>query len=419
MNVVVVVARGLRADMLGCYGNLWISTPNLDALAASGVLFDAHFADRADPAGAWRSWLTGRYRFADAEAEYAGEAFHLLEQLAAKGVATCLVRDVRGPSEEPVGWDRVVSVASTEDEEPLDQPLVAAEKALKKLAKQDGWLLWIELATLLPPWNAPADFLESYFQPEAAEADAYDDEEDEEEEDEDEEEPFEEEMERIEPLPGPKLGPADASDDDLYYRLQSTYAAAVSYLDAGIGLVLEKVRALCDDTLFLVTSDVGLPLGERGIVGVDGSAAHEELIHLPLLVRLPGDAEAGRRVAGLTQAVDLAPTLAEAFGLHAPDSHGRSLWQLLRGTAEHVRAYAVARAVGWCVRTPLWAILLPPAETGRKPQLFVKPDDRSEVNDVAQHYLEWVEYLERLLRDFVEVTKRQGPLDVPALDEVV
>ena len=36
--------------------------------------------------------------------------------------------------------------------------------ALEKLAKRDGWLLWIEFATVLPPWDTPVDFQESYFQ---------------------------------------------------------------------------------------------------------------------------------------------------------------------------------------------------------------------------------------------------------------
>ena len=120
-------------------------------------------------------------------------------------------------------------------------------------------------------------------------------------------------------------------------------------------------------------------------------------------------------MTGLTQSIDLAPTLAEAFGLHAPDTHGRSLWPLLRGEVEKVRDYAVAAAVGLCLRTPEWALLLPPAETGRKPQLFVKPEDRGEVNDVAQHHHEWVEYLEQLLREFVTATRRPGSLEAPAL----
>ncbi len=319
---------------------------------------------------------------------------------------------------EPAEWDRVVTVESAEGEEPLDQPLTAAEKTLNKLAKNERWLLWVELATLLPPWETPADFQQSYFG-----AEEHDEEDEEDGEDGDEEirhtDPEDVVPEQVEPLPQPTLGQVDPSDDERYNRLQSTFAAAVSYLDAGIGLLLEKVRELGDDTLVVVTSDGGFPLGEHGVVGLEGSPPHDELIHVPLLVRLPDGAEAARRVEGLTQAVDVAPTIGEAFGAPVPDTHGRSLWPLLRGEAEKVRDYAVAGGTGLCLRTPDWALVVPPAETGRKPQLFVKPEDRSEVNDVVQHRLEWAEYLERLLGEFVAATHRPGALEAPALREPV
>ena len=40
VNVVVVTLDTLRADRLGCYGSTAVATPNLDALAASGVVFE-------------------------------------------------------------------------------------------------------------------------------------------------------------------------------------------------------------------------------------------------------------------------------------------------------------------------------------------------------------------------------------------
>src|SRR4051794_9357615 len=109
MKVVVVVARGLRADLLGCYGNLWVSTPTLDALAADGVAFDAHFADRADPAGARAAWRSGLHRLPDAAAPPA--AFDLLAALSAAGVRTVLVTDGGRAPEAAfhAGWERVVT----------------------------------------------------------------------------------------------------------------------------------------------------------------------------------------------------------------------------------------------------------------------------------------------------------------------
>jgi hypothetical protein len=70
----------------------------------------------------------------------------------------------------------------------------------------------------------------------------------------------------------------------------------------------------------------------------------------------------------------------------------------------------------WMLRTPEWSFLLP-VQSPRPPQLFVKPDDRWEVNNVYQHHLEYAEGLERTLRAFVETTGRPGPLQIPDLPE--
>jgi hypothetical protein len=74
------------------------------------------------------------------------------------------------------------------------------------------------------------------------------------------------------------------------------------------------------------------------------------------------------------------------------------------------------------LRTPEWAFLLPvaegPAGPPGRPQLYVKPDDRWEVNDVLQHHLDLAEHLEQVLRGFVEATHRPGPLEPPQLRDI-
>src|SRR5205823_3811944 len=154
---------------------------------------------------------------------------------------------------------------------------------------------------------------------------------------------------------------------------------------------------------------------------------HEEVLHLPLLVRWPGGAEPGLRLAGLTQPVDFLPTLLDLFGLPLPEVHGYSLLPLLRGEKEAVRSYACAglqigRAIEWALRSPDWAFLLPvqpePGDPPRASQLYVKPDDRCEVNNVRQHHLELAEHLEQVLNGFVAATRRPGPLEPPALEDL-
>src|SRR5262249_36958033 len=153
MNVLVVTARGLQAGALGPYGNPWIDTPALDALAAEGVVFDWHFADAADAAGPRRAWRSGRYHLPPAEGPPPTGEPDLLLHLRQKGVSTQLIvggsRPV--PSGFDAGWDRVVVVPPEGEGTPLERTLEEARSALSRLRKRDGWLLWVELATPLPP----------------------------------------------------------------------------------------------------------------------------------------------------------------------------------------------------------------------------------------------------------------------------
>ena len=62
MNVIVVVCNSLHLGFLGAYGNAWIETPNLDRLAAEGVVFDHHFPENLTTLPTRRSWWTGPLR---------------------------------------------------------------------------------------------------------------------------------------------------------------------------------------------------------------------------------------------------------------------------------------------------------------------------------------------------------------------
>ncbi len=420
MKAVVVIARGLQLGALGCYGNPWIDTPALDGLAAEGVVFDQHFADAADPAGARRAWRSGRYHLpGPTSAHESCSTPDLLDSLRSQRIRTCLIADNSQPIPNgfATGWDEVERVTAEEETTTLEATLEAAGAALLRLEQRDNWLLWIELTTPLPPWNVPEEYQAPYFTEEPIE---------------DEDEQAEEEEQASEPLtPLTEIasGPVDPDDDYLYLSIQTSFAAAVTYLDAGIGQLLEALAGVegGDEVLILVTTDIGQNLGEHGIVGPVRPWLHAQVVHLPLLVRLPRRAEAGRRVDALTQAVDLAATLADWFHAPLPDAHGRSLLPLVRGETETIRPYAcaglqVGESIEYALRTPEWAFLLPQQvcseDAPRMPRLYVKPDDRWEMNDVLQHHQELAEQLEKTLRDFVTATSQPGPLQVPPLPEL-
>jgi arylsulfatase A-like enzyme len=401
MKCLVLVLRGLRPAFVGSYGHEWPATPALDRLAAEGIVFDRHIADCPDAAGARRSWRSGCYHFPRANGPVGplveADLIHILRQ---HDFMTALVTDGSRPGipEFATGWERVTVSPATGEGSPLERSLEAAFVSIKKLARRDRWLVWFELATLLPPWNLPDEFRDKYFDATASAEDDGDEE------------------TLLEPLVDPAAESPSTTEEKTLERLIRTYAGAVAYLDAGIELLLEELdkRKIIDDLLLVVTADCGLPLGEHGIIGAERSCLHSERVHLPLLLRLPGGAEAGRRIPALTQAIDLMPTLLDAFAIPRPPMHGHSLLPLVRGEVVQVRDYAcsgLGEGLAWRLQTPEWSLVVP--GEGVPPRLYVQPDDPWEVNDLRQKHLELTERLEQTLRDFLATAARRGPLVLP------
>ena len=109
-----------------------------------------------------------------------------------------------------------------------------------------------------------------------------------------------------------------------------------------------------------------------------------------------------------------------------PDAHGYSLLPLLHGKVKRLRDYAIAGLLAdgkaeWALRTQEWSFHLPAAspagEDNRRALLYVKPDDRWEVNEVRKHHLEWTDRLEHTLKTFVEATRHAGPFQPPRLSD--
>jgi hypothetical protein len=408
MKLLVLVLRGLQAGAIGPYGNRWIDTPTLDALAAGGVVFDWHLAAHPDRQGAAHAWRSGCFRFPQAS-EPASPQPDLLSVLAANNVSTHLILDAPRQDDFTSGWSSVVTT------EGMKSALANARQAVDGLTGDTSGLVWVELSGLLPPWRIPERFVEPYFTAPAPE----EEEEDEDEEDEEEDEPAieesseeEEEEVPLEPIFAPAIGEIE-EDDDVILSLQTTYAAAVTWVDSALAGLL---GTLADDVAVLLTADHGQALGEHLVVGPVRPWLYEELVHVPLLLYGPGW-RAGHRVGALTQSVDLAPTLAELFAVRLENAHGQSLLPLLGLEERKLYDYAcmglqVGDKAAWALRTPEWSLLLP-LEAGAEPLLYVKPDDRCEVNNVAQHHIEQADALAKTLRAFVAATAAPGPLVPP------
>lgn len=115
-------------------------------------------------------------------------------------------------------------------------------------------------------------------------------------------------------------------------QLEALYDAEISYHDVHFDRIMDGLarRGLADDTLVVVTADHGEEFWDHDSVG-HGHSLYEELLHVPLFVRWPGQAGA-RRIAGPAGLVDVVPTVFDALGEELPAGlEGRSLAGRLRG----------------------------------------------------------------------------------------
>jgi uncharacterized protein len=120
--------------------------------------------------------------------------------------------------------------------------------------------------------------------------------------------------------PPPVPAPLGASTQE---RLHARYLAAVHYVDALVGRVLDDLerRKLLEHTVVIITSDHGMEFAENGLGFTGhGTSFSEYQLHSPLLVRWPGGPPPGR-VVRRTSHNDVAPTLlVNAFGCTNPPS---------------------------------------------------------------------------------------------------
>jgi choline-sulfatase len=109
------------------------------------------------------------------------------------------------------------------------------------------------------------------------------------------------------------------------------YNGDIAYVDAIVGKLLDYLRSqgLYDNSLIAVAADHGESLGEHGEL-THSIFLYDSTIHVPLLVKLPGNRFVGKRVNATASLVDLAPTVLEGLGQTPPPAmQGRSLLPLI------------------------------------------------------------------------------------------
>lgn len=98
-------------------------------------------------------------------------------------------------------------------------------------------------------------------------------------------------------------------------RYANAYDGEIAAADAAVGQFIEKLKLLgvYDRAVIVLLSDHGEGLGDHG-EGEHGVFLYREVLHVPLIVKLPSSRKAGETVAGPVQLIDVAPTIAALTG---------------------------------------------------------------------------------------------------------
>ncbi len=200
-----------------------------------------------------------------------------------------------------------------------------------------------------------------------------------------------------------KLGRLRLRDRDKEH-LEALYDGEITYHDAHFRSVLEGLsrRGLADSTMVVVTSDHGEEFWDHGSVG-HGHSVYEELLHVPLFVRLPG-LRSGR-VTAPVGLVDVVPTIMEALGLPiAQEVSGRSFLHELDGYGSTGPRVTVSGFMdNWRTATNgRWKLVLRPR---RPPRLYDLQEDPRERADIAHDRPVTIRWLREQMALRLEATR--------------
>lgn len=206
------------------------------------------------------------------------------------------------------------------------------------------------------------------------------------------------------------LKPEEAKmDDNLKRQAIQAYFAAITFMDAQLGRVLDAVErlGLKDNTIIVMTSDHGYHMHEHGLW--QKRTLFEESTRVPLFVAVPGMAHKGTATNAIVEMIDIYPTLVELCGFQPPaDLDGTSFVPVLENPAHPGKEAAITEVTrmvrkqtvfGFSVRTPRWRYT--EWDEGREGrELYDHENDPAEMHNLANRaeYSKIVEELSNFLR---------------------
>lgn len=317
-NIVIVSIDTLRADHLGLYGYERNTSPRLDAIAKNAITFDRARAPRGLTWPSLVSMFTSLYpkssnvrRNGDLLADDVPTLASLLE--AASYTTAAFLGNACGVFTR----NFAPSFCGTDEE--------VHHQALEWIDQHDGspFLLWVHYKAPHEEYLPPKEFDRFTKRDYVGTATG--------------------KRNYLDRVMLDKKRP-EAEDIEQVIGL---YDGEVLYSDALFGQVWDRLegRGWLDDTIVVFTSDHGEELLQHNNYYYHACSIYDAVLHIPLVMHLPGSSHGGRRISQLVENIDLAPTLLDLVGVAQPAGfEGESMRALLNGDAEAAASFD--RAIG-------------------------------------------------------------------------
>jgi len=392
-NLIILSIDTLRPDHLGLYGYGRPTSPHLDRFALSSVVFDQAVTVHVATAPAHGTVLTGEYPGGHG-IQRNGMALKpgvptLAGTLAEKGFATGAF--VSGWTlQRHTGLDRGFEIYDDDLGPPRNgarrvgsETTAAAVAWLRaKVAAEKNFFLFVHLFEPHWPYDPPARdalrFLPGVYELTTVSKPVH--------------------LDRL--LSVNRLTPAEQQE------YVARYDGEIVVADRLADRLLRELEKLgvAHNTVVVMLSDHGETLFEREWTMDHGARAYDEQARVPLIIHVPGDPDAGRRVPDQVSLLDVVPTVFDIFDLEPRESlPGRSLLPLMRGkptganprpvfiTARaepqrvpHIKAQLLNRGLVRAIRLPeIKLIEYPAAGRRHQPELFNLIDDPGERDNRA------------------------------------
>ena len=376
-SVLLITIDTLRPDHLGAYGYHRRTSPNIDALAAEGTLFEEAFTYWPKTRGSFVAMLTGRYAsqsgYGKTHPLLVGFNPTLASVLQEVGYDTVAIVDNANVAAS-LGYGKGFRLyretweeAALETE--MDRTRATTEAAVEFLARAQPdrpFLLWLHYVNPHTPYTPPPPFDSAFLDPRAAEGPS---------------------LPVVDSLEGgiPRRWAVPGQDRLAWYVAQ--YDGEIAAVDAELGRVLEAFRAsaVSDTTVVALTSDHGESLGEHDYYFDHGKNLFDPSLRVPLILVVPG-APAGLKTPVLASTLDLVPTLLDAVKASYPSGlAGRSLLPAVAGKEVPGRSRLFAQNDRNLTGTldSRFKLVATPEGEGARVELYDRSSDPGETRDVS------------------------------------